>query len=83
MPKLSQGNTKPKPPLTTIIDLENEPEYEAYATLEASDQASNPLEVDLEDDCGYKGDVNVEVSVTEYVPGSSSNEVSDGESWQI
>lgn len=44
------------------------------------DLASNPIDVDWEWDCGYNGGVNREDSETEYRPGTSSNEESDGES---
>ena len=71
---------KSSSPLATIINSENKPAYEAYAALKAGDLASNPLEVDMEDDCGYEGGVSVEISDAEYVPGTSSNEVSNGKS---
>ena len=50
------------------------PEIKLNFADKPGDLASNPLMVDLDDDCGYKGGVNIIYPDTEYVPGDTSTE---------
>ena len=61
--------TSPPPPVNNTNS-----EIELNFADKPGDLASNSLMVDLDNDCGYKGGVNIIHPDTEYVPGDTSTE---------